>query len=67
MMDTNETQDPGRPPRLWVSPRRGSFTWQPESAKLQVPKQAREAIIRIGLMGAVGEFGIDDVDVRASE
>jgi protein-L-isoaspartate(D-aspartate) O-methyltransferase len=50
-----------------LGPWRGSFSWQPESAKLQVPKQAREAIIRIGLMGAVGELGIDDVDVRATE
>jgi protein-L-isoaspartate(D-aspartate) O-methyltransferase len=48
-----------------LGPWRGDFSWQPESIKIKVPKNAREAILHVGLFGAVGELDIDDVDVRA--
>jgi protein-L-isoaspartate(D-aspartate) O-methyltransferase len=48
-----------------VGPWRGSFTWHQETARVLVPPQAREAILRIGLLGAVGELAIDDVKVSA--
>lgn len=46
-----------------LGPWRGDFSWQPESKKIKVPKNAREAILSIGLFGAVGQLDIDDVDV----
>jgi protein-L-isoaspartate(D-aspartate) O-methyltransferase len=48
-----------------VGPWRGSFAWHQETARVLVPPQAREAILRIGLLGAVGELAIDDVKVSA--
>lgn len=43
-----------------VGPWRGTFDWQKERAVLEVPVRARTAIIRIGLLGAVGEIAFDD-------
>ena len=34
---------------------------------LRVPLRAREAIVRIGLLGAVGDLSIDDVNLSAIE
>lgn len=48
-----------------VGPLFGSFEWTERRATLPVPVHAREAIIRIGLLGAVGELSLDDVQVRA--
>ncbi len=44
---------------------RGTFDWQGERAWIEVPRAAREAILRIGLLGAVGEIAFDDVRVKA--
>lgn len=43
----------------------GTFDWREGSAVVAVPLRAREAILRIGLLGAVGELSLDDVRVRA--
>jgi len=51
--------------RAAVGPWRGTFDWQPETARIPVSRLAREAIIRIGLLGAVGEISFDDVQLRA--
>lgn len=40
-------------------PWRSSFDWSPEHVTVDVPPLARTAIIRIGLLGAVGELGFD--------
>jgi len=37
----------------------GTFAWREETARIRVPLKAREAIIRIGLLGAVGELSLD--------
>ncbi len=50
------------PPR-WIGPFRGSADWQHQSELIRVPPSAREAIIRIGLFGAVGTISFDDVRV----
>jgi protein-L-isoaspartate(D-aspartate) O-methyltransferase len=42
-------------------PWRDSFAWHKETVRISIPAKAREAILRIGLMGAVGELAIDDV------
>ncbi len=44
-----------------LGPWRGTFDWQHETARCEVPKRAREAIVRIGLFGAVGEISFDAV------
>ena len=51
----------------WVGPWRDSFDWQKVTEKVRVPPKAREAIIRIGLSGAVGEISFDDVRIQAAK
>lgn len=46
---------------------RGTFDWQTEKKRIDVPAKAREAILRIGLLGAVGEISFDDVAIRPVE
>ena len=48
-----------------IGPWRGSFIWQKEEARLSVPLAAREAILRIGLLGAIGEISFDDIRMEA--
>ena len=43
---------------------RGTFGWQQVSSTLRVPPTAREVIVRLGLLGATGEFSIDQVEVK---
>jgi len=50
-----------------LGPWRASFPWQRERARCPVPIRAREAIIRIGLLGAVGEISFDAIELRAVE
>jgi protein-L-isoaspartate(D-aspartate) O-methyltransferase len=47
-------------PESW----RGTFGWQTETKVIKVPPKAREAIIRIGLLGAVGELSFDAVAIK---
>jgi protein-L-isoaspartate(D-aspartate) O-methyltransferase len=44
---------------------RGSFAWQRESRIVDVPAKAREAIVRIGLLGATGELAFDAIEIKA--
>ena len=44
---------------------RGTFDWQVETERVNVSRLAREAIIHIGLHGAVGEISFDDLQVRS--
>jgi protein-L-isoaspartate(D-aspartate) O-methyltransferase len=44
-----------------IGPWSGTFGWKAVSRVLRVPASTREAIIRIGLNGATGELGLDDV------
>lgn len=48
-----------------VGPLRGDFSWLEYKGVVDVPVHAREAIVRIGLLGAVGELAIDDLRVEA--
>ncbi|GAF77635.1 unnamed protein product, partial [marine sediment metagenome] len=43
----------------------GTFAWQSETGRIAVPTRAREAILRIGLLGAVGEISFDDIQLKA--
>ena len=43
----------------------GTFGWRAEKHRVSVPIKAREAIIQIGLLGALGEISFDQIEVRA--
>jgi protein-L-isoaspartate(D-aspartate) O-methyltransferase len=43
---------------------RGSFDWETDTRRIAVPKRAREAIVRIGLLGAIGEISFDDLQLK---
>jgi protein-L-isoaspartate(D-aspartate) O-methyltransferase len=47
-----------------LGPWRGSFDWQRETRRIRVPQKAREAILFIGLLGAVGEISFDAVELK---
>ena len=47
-----------------IGPLRGDFPWTEYSRAIPVPVKAREAIVRLGLLGAVGQLEIDDVSIR---
>jgi protein-L-isoaspartate(D-aspartate) O-methyltransferase len=49
-----------------VGPFDGTFPWRHEDKVLRVPPRAREAILRIGLLGAVGELSIDDFRLQGN-
>ncbi len=44
----------------------GTFDWREETAVLRVPVRAREAILRIGLLGAVGEISFDGIRLQTA-
>jgi protein-L-isoaspartate(D-aspartate) O-methyltransferase len=48
-----------------MGPWRGTFGWQRELDRFEVPAGAREAIIRIALLGALGEISFDAIELRA--
>jgi hypothetical protein len=48
-----------------LGPWRGTFAWQLESKRINVPLKAREAFLRIGLLGAVGDISFDAVELKA--
>jgi protein-L-isoaspartate(D-aspartate) O-methyltransferase len=50
-----------------AGPFSGSFDWREQSAMFRVPLRAREAIIRIGLLGATGELSFDDIRISAAD
>ena len=49
-----------------LGPWRGTFDWQIERTRISVPPKAREAILRIGLLGAVGEISFDQLELKAA-
>lgn len=50
-----------------VGPWRGTFDWRKEVKRVAVPAQAREAIIHVGLLGAIGTLGIDSLEIEPAE
>jgi protein-L-isoaspartate(D-aspartate) O-methyltransferase len=43
---------------------RGTFEWRHSSARVEVPRDARAAIVIVGLLGATGRLSCDEVEVR---
>lgn len=50
-----------------VGPFRDTFDWTTYQQVIQVPVHSREAIIRIGLLGATGELDLDDLRVSSTK
>jgi protein-L-isoaspartate(D-aspartate) O-methyltransferase len=50
-----------------LAPFLGTFDWQERSGAVRVPLRAREAILRIGLLGATGELSLDKIQVQAQK
>lgn len=49
----------------FLGPWLGTFGWKNVSGTMDVPKEARVAILRIGLNGGIGRLGVDDVRLTA--
>ncbi len=47
-----------------LGPWQGTFAWRRESALISVPPRTREAVVRIGLGGGVGEVAFDDLKIE---
>ncbi|MCX7428451.1 MAG: protein-L-isoaspartate(D-aspartate) O-methyltransferase [Planctomycetia bacterium] len=50
-----------------LGPWQGTFPWQNETSLVDVPIRAREAIVRVGLFGAVGELDLDNVELKPAD
>jgi protein-L-isoaspartate(D-aspartate) O-methyltransferase len=48
-----------------LGPWRDGFDWKTEKKQFDISPRAREAILRVGLLGGVGEISVDDVQVKA--
>jgi protein-L-isoaspartate(D-aspartate) O-methyltransferase len=46
-----------------IGPMRGTFDWQDEHGTIRVPPKATYSIVRIGLLGAVGELSVDNISI----
>lgn len=42
----------------------GTFDWRRETKTIRVPLATREAIVRLGLLGGVGQLDLDEVELR---
>jgi protein-L-isoaspartate(D-aspartate) O-methyltransferase len=49
-----------------TDPFSGTFDWRTENKTLRVPLRTREAILRIGLLGATGRLSLDDLTLKAA-
>jgi protein-L-isoaspartate(D-aspartate) O-methyltransferase len=49
-----------------LGPLVGTFDWQERNGVLRVPVRAREAIVRIGLLGGTGQLSLDALLLRPS-
>lgn len=50
-----------------VRVRKGTFDWQRQSATVEVPDNARLAMIQLGLFGATGKIAFDDLRVTTDQ
>ena len=48
----------------WIGPWKGSSNWTHVSKRIRVPARAKEAIVRVGLLGATGWAAFDDVKIE---
>ena len=55
-----------RSARAAVALSKGTFDWRQEEGTVTVPPWAREAIVLVGMLGAVGRFDVDDVRITGT-
>ena len=48
-----------------IGPFDGTFDWQARNGMVSVPLKAEECVLRIGLLGAVGELSLDNLRLTA--
>jgi protein-L-isoaspartate(D-aspartate) O-methyltransferase len=65
MVVTFYDQDRAETGQAVVGPWLGSFPWRQQSSVIDVPPKAREAILHIGLLGAMGEISFDAIELKA--
>ena len=49
---------------FWLGPYRGTSKWRRVTRLIQVPASSREAILRIGLFGAIGTADFDQISIE---
>ena len=64
---SSTTKTARRSAKRSIGPWRGTFDWQKETRRIEVPPKAREAIVRIGLFGATGEISFDGLEMTAGK
>jgi protein-L-isoaspartate(D-aspartate) O-methyltransferase len=50
-----------------IGPWRGTFDWQKETRRVEIPPRARECIVQLGLLGATGEIDFDGFEMTAGK
>jgi len=50
-----------------LGPWEGTFDWRREESVVRVPLAAREAIVRLGLLGGTGQIDMDDLSLEVVE
>jgi protein-L-isoaspartate(D-aspartate) O-methyltransferase len=53
--------------RTMLGPWSGSFDWRQEESKIRIPKDARLAIIGLGLFGGTGSLRFDNLELNATQ
>jgi len=51
----------------FLGPWTGTAAWSSQKTKINVPARSRLAVLAVGMFGAVGELGVDELSVRAIE
>ncbi len=51
----------------YIGPFQGTRTWQNYDREIEVPAATREAIVRIGMFGAIGSVSFDNIIVRRKD
>ncbi|MDA0659066.1 MAG: protein-L-isoaspartate(D-aspartate) O-methyltransferase [Planctomycetota bacterium] len=52
--------------RQWLGPWQGTHSWSTVRESFPVPEACREAILRVGLFGATGQFDVDAITLSPS-
>ncbi|QGJ69547.1 Protein-L-isoaspartate O-methyltransferase [Planctomycetales bacterium 10988] len=49
----------------WIGPWFGTFDWAPQRGVIKVPRNAKSAIVTVGLLGGVGKAAFDGLQIQA--
>ncbi|MDZ4849014.1 MAG: protein-L-isoaspartate(D-aspartate) O-methyltransferase [Pirellulaceae bacterium] len=51
----------------WLGPFVGDLAWQKSESTIAIPPESREAIVMLGLFGAVGSASFDNIEIKVLE